>query len=91
MSRQIILKIVLIIGMFFIFDGLMAQYDHVEELWVSRHEGQIYKYGPYQTISVSPDGESVFVAGYRKDPITNENYLTMAFDTETGEQLWIVE
>lgn len=39
-------------------------------------------------VAASPDGARVFVAGIVTDPTTKPDYVTLAYDAATGDQLW---
>jgi DNA-binding beta-propeller fold protein YncE len=41
------------------------------------------------SIAVSSDGSKVFVTGYTFDPMTDVDYLTVAYDALTGSVLWV--
>jgi WD40 repeat protein len=65
-------------------DLVTAAYDALtgDELWVTRFQRGTNDYG--KALDVSPDGSRVFVAGY-----SDEVYVTVSFDSETGALRWV--
>ena len=63
------------------------------QLWVARYNGPANgaeSIFPTQTqaVAVSPDGAKVFVAGMSEGTTTGNDYVTVAYDTASGRQLW---
>lgn len=57
------------------------------QLWMARYKGS----GPENVptaLTVSPDGARVFVTGYSQDSSFHQSYATVAYDAESGDQLW---
>jgi DNA-binding beta-propeller fold protein YncE len=57
------------------------------KLWLSRYNGSPCLDTPV-SIAVSPDGSRVFVTGY-SGCLSGEDYATVAYDTATGQELWV--
>jgi hypothetical protein len=72
--------------------GLWVQpsWAHVDDpgdrLWVSTHDDGLNDNG--NAVVVSPDGSKAFVAG-RSDDETSRDYLTIAYEAATGQELWV--
>jgi len=58
------------------------------ELWASRYNGPSNGYDFASAVAVSPDGTKVFVTGHSLGSTTQEDYATVAYDAETGDELW---
>jgi hypothetical protein len=63
-----------------------------DELWVSRQDGTANGSDEALATAISPDGSLVFVTGY-SDILegigTDDAYMTVAYETATGEQRWL--
>lgn len=61
-------------------------------LWRARYNGPAngddFVADGQQALAVSPDGTTVFVTGSTDHP-TNLDYATVAYDAQTGTQLWV--
>jgi hypothetical protein len=63
------------------------------QLWVTRYNGPQQHFDQPHAIAVSQDGRHVFVSGIQNWDIINNyelvgDYVTIAYDAETGAQLW---
>lgn len=58
------------------------------ELWASRYNGPSNGYDFASAVAVSPAGTKVFVTGHSLSSTTQEDYATVAYDAETGTELW---
>lgn len=63
-------------------------YDSVtgEEVWSARYEGPYNDYP--SSMGLSADGRTLFVTGTSWGSGTQADYLTLAYDTRTGEEIW---
>jgi outer membrane protein assembly factor BamB len=61
-----------------------------EERWISYLDGPNGRAGGAQALGVSPDGSRVFVTGnsYQLEGNSDANYVTVAYDAITGDELW---
>lgn len=59
------------------------------ELWVAKHSGPGGGYDYARAVVASPDGERVFVTGTSVGDGTQEDFATIAYDTTTGQELWV--
>jgi hypothetical protein len=63
------------------------------EQWVGRYAGPGNAYNNANSIRVSPDGKTIFVAGENFTPIDDQHatggYPTVAYDAMTGAQKWV--
>jgi TolB-like protein len=57
-------------------------------LWAARYDSQIVQAEP-EAIAVSPDGARVFVTGHDNGAETSIDYATVAYDADSGTQLWV--
>lgn len=84
------------------FDVATLAYDAAtgDQLWVQRYDGPSHGNDQPLSLSVSPSGEQVFVAGLAdvSGPWSGTNlctgrcaYLVLAYDAATGEREWLVE
>lgn len=56
-------------------------------LWEARYDsGDGSDYG--QDVAVGPDGATVYVTGYARDPDETQTWLTLAYNALTGVELW---
>jgi DNA-binding beta-propeller fold protein YncE len=61
-----------------------------DDLWMARFEDPDFGGNRARAIGVSPDGTHVYVAGHgiRLARPRDAGYLTLAYDAESGQQLW---
>jgi hypothetical protein len=58
--------------------------------WVQRYNGPPgNSYDVGQAVVPSPDGTTVFVAGYSDGGGSSSDYVTLAYDLDTGGDLWL--
>lgn len=64
-----------------------------EELWAARYDGPIHQSDHANALAVSPDGGAVYVSGLVTTRVisdgTTTDYGTIAYDADTGEELWV--
>jgi hypothetical protein len=60
-----------------------------DELWVARYDGPASASDGANVLAVSPDGETVYVSGLSTREGNAADYGTVAYDAETGEELWV--
>jgi hypothetical protein len=72
-------------------DFSTAAYDPAtgEELWSASYEGPVQGYDEVHGFGLSPDGSVVFVAGTSVGEGTGSDFVTIAYDSVTGERLWL--
>ncbi|WP_162564190.1 MULTISPECIES: S8 family serine peptidase [Microbacterium] len=72
-------------------DFVTAAYDPAtgEELWSKTYDGPVQGGDELSGFGLSPDGSKVFVAGTSSGDGTESDYLTIAYDAVSGEQLWL--
>jgi sugar lactone lactonase YvrE len=58
------------------------------QLWVATYVGPEGMGATGQAIAVSPDGTTVFVTGSVIRSLSNDDYVTVAYDAATGTQQW---
>ncbi len=58
------------------------------QLWVRRHSSQ-YGTSGASALAVSPGGGTVFVTGFIHGATSDDDYLTIAYDTATGATRWL--
>jgi DNA-binding beta-propeller fold protein YncE len=58
------------------------------ELWSTSYNGPADSYDRGVDVTVSPDGETVFVIGQSFGPPRDSYYATIAYSASTGVQLW---
>ncbi len=71
-------------------DYATIAYDAVtgQELWTKRYNGPGNDYDIAHSVAVSPDGSKAFVTGWSYGSGTAFDYATIAYDADTGEELW---
>jgi hypothetical protein len=57
------------------------------EQWVKRFDGPWNRSDGASALGVSPNGSTVFVTGFSRR--TNNDYLTVAYETTAGSTLWV--
>jgi len=60
-----------------------------EQLWSERYEGPASGKEMAAAIAVSPSGSRVFVAGITQDWGADWSYGTVAYEADTGQQIWV--
>jgi hypothetical protein len=63
-----------------------------DELWAKRYDGPTNgaAYGDAaRSLGISPDGSAVFVTGGSTGSTSGYDYVTVAYDTSTGDRLWV--
>lgn len=64
--------------------------DTGEQLWESRYDGPFGGAADLAAdIAVSPDGGTVIITGRSQGVGTNTDYATIAYDADTGAELWV--
>ena len=58
------------------------------QLWVARYNGPVNGYDNASSLVVSPSGGRVFVTGSSQGADRTSGFLTIAYDSLTGAQLW---
>ena len=58
-------------------------------LWSDRYQHQGIGYDRAQDVEVSPDGRRLFVTGSSAGRDNHEDYLTIAYDIDTGGRMWV--
>ena len=73
------------------FDYATVAYDadSGEELWVARYNGPTGGSDTAQSVDVSPDGSRVIVTGSGPGTSTGNDYATVAYEADSGEELWV--
>jgi DNA-binding beta-propeller fold protein YncE len=56
--------------------------------WVTRYDGPAHAYETGYAVTPSPDGTKVFVTGNSYSSTTFDDYITLAYDSGTGMELW---
>ena len=56
--------------------------------WAERYSGPAHKGAAARSVTASPSGSTVFVAGYSRGATSKLDYATVAYDAATGAQLW---
>jgi outer membrane protein assembly factor BamB len=56
------------------------------EIWRSQHH---HGTSLATSLAVAPDGNQVFVTGYSRGSTSGDNYMTAAYDAETGLVIWV--
>jgi outer membrane protein assembly factor BamB len=62
------------------------------QLWLKRYNGpgnSVSNDDLARSVAVSPGGATVFVTGGSTASVTNEDYVTIAYDAATGTKLWL--
>jgi hypothetical protein len=57
-------------------------------LWTKRYDGPGGGWDQAHALGVSPDGSTVFVAGYSEGVTLEGDFATLAYDASTGDRLW---
>ncbi|MDR6905950.1 subtilisin family serine protease [Agromyces sp. 3263] len=72
-------------------DFITAAYDPEsgEELWSTTYDGPVQGGDELTGFGLSPDGSTVFVAGSSGGEGTESDFVTIAYDSTTGEQRWL--
>ena len=72
-------------------DFITAAYDPEsgKELWSATYDGPVQGGDELSGFGLSPDGSTVFVAGSSSGDGTESDFVTIAYDTVTGEQRWM--
>ena len=75
-------------------DFATVAYDTTDghQLWVARYQGQddqSWSHSATRAIGTSPDGTHVFVTGPSPGIGTNLDYVTVAYRTSDGDELWV--
>jgi len=60
-----------------------------EEVWVARYDGPASGSDGDSYLELSRDGSMVFVTGVSEGIESGDDYATIAYDAETGEEIWI--
>lgn len=71
-----------------------AAYDAANgtELWAASYQGPAKMSDAPRALALSSDGSRLFVTGWSQYPSpVFQKYLTVAYDTSDGRQLWVVE
>jgi PQQ-like domain len=58
------------------------------QLWASRFDGPDHLYDYAVALAVGPDGSNVYVTGNIGHTGFGDDYLTIAYDAESGTELW---
>lgn len=59
------------------------------EAWVVRYAGLAGGVDRANSMTVSPDGSTVYVSGYSRGETTGNDYATIAYNATTGAQKWV--
>ncbi|MFG3533202.1 S8 family serine peptidase [Streptomyces sp. NPDC047917] len=60
-----------------------------QRLWVQRHDGKAHYDDTSWGIAVTPDGSKVVITGTSSDSNAGSDYVTIAYDTASGDQVWL--
>ncbi|MDR2987925.1 MAG: PQQ-binding-like beta-propeller repeat protein, partial [Nocardiopsaceae bacterium] len=60
-----------------------------KQLWVKRYNGPVNTGDDPAAIKVAPDGKTVFVTGTSQGVGVGVDYTTIAYNANTGQQLWV--
>ncbi len=73
-------------------DASTVAYDAATgaQLWVARYDGAIHRSDAAYSLALSPDGQTVFIAGESYSRRGVDHALAVAFNAATGAQLWAV-
>jgi DNA-binding beta-propeller fold protein YncE len=63
--------------------------DTGDQAWVQRYAGPGGRYDRGNALAVSIDGTLLFVAGFSERDPSHDDYLTVAYDTLTGQRSWV--
>jgi len=71
-------------------DYLTLAYDAESgtELWQQQFDGAAHGNDDPQAVAVSPDGGRVFVTGFAEMSVSNDDFVTIAYNALTGSALW---
>jgi len=71
------------------FDYVTSAYDATSggQLWLQHYDGPAHDRDQAHWVSVSPDGQQVFVTGWSS--ASSLDYATIAYDAATGQPEWI--
>ena len=58
-------------------------------LWAKPYASQGDGADNATSVATSPDGSAVYVTGYGSDPVTDDDYATIAYDASAGGELWV--
>ncbi|MFU8854841.1 S8 family serine peptidase [Micromonospora sp. SL1-18] len=72
-------------------DAATIAYDRAtgDELWVARYDGPARGIDMGFALDVSPDGSAVYVTGRSAGIGSKDDYVTIAYDAQTGNELWV--
>ncbi|MFF4826960.1 PQQ-binding-like beta-propeller repeat protein [Streptomyces sp. NPDC001312] len=73
------------------FDMTTVAYDEAtgQRLWVQRYDGKAHYDDTSWGIAVTPDGSKVVITGTSSDSDAGSDYVTIAYDTANGDQVWL--
>lgn len=63
--------------------------DTGDELWVARYDGPAGGLDYAFAMDLHPDGSTVYVTGRSAGVSTDDDYVTVAYDAATGDELWV--
>ena len=76
-------------GTLYTYDYATVKYDtNGNELWVATYNGPANHYDVPEAIALDSSG-NVYVTGTSTGSGTDDDYATVKYDTNTGEQLWV--
>ena len=73
------------------YDYATVAYDAAtgKQTWATRYDGPAGDQDEGASVAVSPDGDTVFVTGDSRSVANDLDYATLAYDAETGAQVWL--
>ncbi len=73
------------------FDMTTVAYDEAtgQRKWVQRYDGKAHYDDTSWGIAVTPDGSKVVITGTSSDSDAGSDYVTIAYDTTGGRQVWL--
>lgn len=73
------------------FDMTTVAYDEAsgKRLWVQRFDGAAHYDDTSWGIAATPDGSKVVITGTSSDSDAGSDYVTIAYDAASGEQIWL--